>query len=233
MPDTKIVNIDQQDPRLGRNVWHHPGSRNYAARQATTAKRRDKAHRTYDRVPNPNQPRGNCTGCAEAMMGNTAGNRVKGTVLDMGDADRIYSLATRKDPFPGAWPPEDTGSSGLAAAMAAVELGIGTRYEWYFGLDATLDGLQQHALSVGTWWTWDMFTPDKTGLVRPTGGKAGGHQWLLRAHDVSVSRLTIGKQRIGGRCWWGAFRNFWMTVDDFAELLADDGDVHRTIRVTT
>jgi hypothetical protein len=227
--DLHVIRVEQQDPRLGRNVVHDPRSRRFAAPRQTVV-RRNKAHRVYDPRPNPNQQLGLCTGAAECMMANAVGNRVAGVVLGMGTAERIYSRATQIDPWPGSWPPEDTGSSGLAAAKAAVEQGIGESYEWYFGIDAVLDGLQSYAISVGTWWMWDMFNPDPhTKIVRPTGGRAGGHQWLLRAHDVSASR-TVGKQLIEGLCWWGAFRYFRMTVDDFAELLADDGDAHRTIR---
>lgn len=229
-----VVTVPQEDPRLGRQCLHDPRSRQYAApRRTTTAKRRDKTHRIYDPRPNPNQPRGNCTGCAEAMMGNAAGNRIKGVTLGMDTADRIYSRATELDPWPGSWPPTDTGSSGTAAAKAAVEQGVGTGYEWYFGIDAVLDGLQRHALSAGTWWTEGLFHPDKSGLIRPTGRRVGGHQYLLRGHDVSVSRLSIGKQRIKIRCWWGAYRDAEILVDDLAALLADDGDVHRTIRAVS
>jgi len=233
--DLYAVRINQADPRLGRQIVHDPRSRRFAAApRTTTAKRQNRSHRIWDPHPNPNQVIGNCTGVAECVMGNSAGNRHKGVTLDMQDAVRIYSLATSLDPFDGAYPPEDTGSSGLAAAKAAVQLGIGDRYEWYFGIDAVLDGLQDHTLSVGTWWYWDMFNAtSQNRLVRPTGGKAGGHQWALYKHDVSVSKLSIGKQRVGGICWWGSYRYFELTVDDFAELLADDGDVHRTIRANT
>ena len=224
-----VVTADQRDPRLGRQCVHDPRSRSFAAPR-TGAARRDIAHRVYDPTPNPNQPRGNCTGCAEAMMGNAKGNRRSGVILRMADADRIYSRATQLDPWPGSWPPTDTGSSGLAAAKAAVELGHGESYEWYFGIDHTLGGLQHHALSAGTWWTEGLFEPDpRTKLVRPTGQKVGGHQYLLRAYDVT-SKLTVGQHRIGLRCWWGGYRDVWITVDDFAGLLADDGDVHRTAR---
>jgi hypothetical protein len=229
--DLHVIRVEQQDPRLGRNVVHDPRSRQFVAPRHA-GPRRDKAHRIYDPRPNPNQPRGNCTGVAECTMANSTGNRVKGVVLGMDVADRIYSRATELDPWPGSWPPTDTGSSGLAAAKAAVEQGIGTRYDWYFGLDAVLDGLQTNAISVGTWWYFDMFEPDPTGLVKPTGGRAGGHQWLLRAHDVSASK-RVSQQRVGGLCWWGTYRHFWMTVEDFANLLADDGDAHRTYRKTS
>jgi hypothetical protein len=224
-----IVIAEQQDPRLGRQVVHDPRNRRFAAPRTGVA-RRSVAHRIYDPRPNPNQPRGNCTGCAEAMMANAKGNRHRSTVLDMFDADRIYSRATELDPWPGSWPPQDTGSSGGAAAQAAVDLGLAERYEWYFGLEHTLDGLQHHPLSVGTWWYEGLFEPDRrTKVVRPTGQKVGGHQYLLRAYDVT-SKLNVGQHRLGLRCWWGGYQDAWITVDDFAGLLADDGDVHYTAR---
>jgi hypothetical protein len=34
-------------------------------------------------------------------------------------ARRIYSAATAIDEFPGTWPPDDTGSSGLAVCKVA------------------------------------------------------------------------------------------------------------------
>lgn len=226
-----VVTVPQEDPRLGRQCVHDPRSRSFAAPRLGAA-RRNVSHRIYDPRPNPNQSHGNCTGCAEAMLGNARGNRQLGVVLGMDDADRVYSLATKLDPWEGQWPPVDTGSSGTAAAAAAKELGYADRYEWYFGLDHALDGLQQRPLSVGTWWYQGLFEPDpRTKLVRVTGPKVGGHQWVARAYDASASKLTIGQQRVGGRCWWGAgFRDWWITVDDFAGLLADDGDAHRTAR---
>lgn len=230
-PNLKVITAEQLDRRMGRHVHHDERSRNFAAPPPKRAvERRDRSHLIYDPQPNPNQSIGNCTCCAEMMLANARGNRVRRQVLKMDDADKAYRIATRIDPFPGQWEPNDTGSDGLSAAKASVQLGIGERYEWYFGLDATLDGLQLHPLSVGTWWMFDMFHPDKNGRIRPTGGKAGGHQYVLRSHDVSASRLTIGNQRVGLRCWWGSYRDVWMTVDDFAELLSDDGDVHFTVR---
>jgi hypothetical protein len=227
-PELKIIRLTPQDPRLGRAVVHDPRSRNYAAARRAVV-RKDKAHRIYDPTPNPDQTIGNCTGVAECVMANTVGNRRLGVRLNMSTADKIYSRATQIDVFPGIWPPVDSGSSGLAAAKAAVEQGIGTGYEWYFGIDAVLDGLQTRPISIGTWWPEGMFERDINLRVRPTGQKLGGHQWTLRAHWPSSSR-TIGQQLVEGICWWGSYRALRMTVDDFAELLADDGDAHHTMR---
>lgn len=227
--DLRVEVVEQQDKRLGRQLVHDPRSRAFtAALPAEGTPLRSVQHRRYDPRPEPDQPVGCCTGVGEAMMGNAVGNRVRGAVLDMDDALAIYRFATSLDPFPGTYPPEDTGSSGLAAAKAAVRLGYATRYEWFFGLDAILRGLQDGPISFGGWWTWDMFraTADRP-VVRPTGGMAGGHQWMLSGHDVPRGVLW-------GECWWGPRfgrrGRFGITVEDFDTLVRDGGDAHRTYR---
>lgn len=162
------------------------------------------------------------------MMGNTVGNRVMGEVLDMDKAILGYSLATKLDPFEGEWPPEDTGSSGLAAAKAAVQMGLATEYLWYFNTEDVLQALQKHPVSFGGLWYYDMFnsTYDNP-VVRPTGSVAGGHQWLLSGYNAK-SKL------IAGECWWGKNfgRNgrFYISVDDFRTLQEANGDAHFTVR---
>src|SRR5437764_15082615 len=112
--------IPSLDPRLGRHVHHDERSRAFALTPPVDKSTwHTKSIRIYDPSPNPNQTLGDCTGCAKAMQMNAAGNRVSGVVLKLADADRIYSLATTLDAFPGSYPPDDTGSSGLAAAKAA------------------------------------------------------------------------------------------------------------------
>lgn len=222
MTDLYVEKIVPEDPRLGRQIVHDPRSRSFAmAASIDRSTWHDKAIRLYDPIPNPNQEKGNCTGCSKAMQLNAVGNRVKGTVLDMADADTIYSLATKLDPFPGAYPPDDTGSSGLGASKAAQNLGIGGEYRWLFGgadevIQAVMDG---HAVSVGTWWYDSMFHKDAQGRVSPVGAKAGGHQWTVRGYDLDRDWAL-------GRCWWGTFRDFWISRFDLQALLADSGDAH-------
>jgi hypothetical protein len=221
--DLYVVRVDQEDVRLGRQVVHDPASRGFTAPR-TAIPLRSKRHRVYDPYPNPNQPVGCCTGVAEAVMGNTVGNRVTGQVLGMPVALDLYRFASRNDPWPGAWEPTDTGSSGLAAAKGAVRAGLATHYEWYFGVTAILNGLMTRPISVGAWWYESMFYPNPdTLLVRPDGPRAGGHQWTLVAYDHY-------RQEVEGVCWWGEFRRFRMTVADFGALVEDDGDAHTTYR---
>jgi hypothetical protein len=224
--DIKVIIEPFDDPRLGRQVVHDPRSRSFA--MPVTVDRstwRDKAVRIYDPLPNPNQPIGNCTGCAKAMQFNAIGNRVTGVVLDMEEATAIYSAATGIDPWEGSWPPEDTGSSGLASAQAAIALGYGAEYRWLFGgadevVQAIMGGA---AVSVGTWWYSGMFSGQGSfaGLptILPSGSKAGGHQYLARGYDEGTDLVLC-------RCWWGSYRDFWMKRTDLDALLADDGDAH-------
>ena len=234
---TGTLTIDvrpQNDHRLGRQMVHDERSRAFVAPRAPIDRGswHDKAIRLYDPTPNPNQTIGNCTGCAKSMQLNATGNRVTGRVLRMSDAERIYSVATGLDPWEGTWPPTDTGSSGLASAKAAQQLGLAGEYVWEFeGIDGVVQNIMEgRAMSLGTWWYYGMF--DATGgvfnglpVVRPTGGQAGGHQWVARGYDAD-------RDRILGRCWWGTgpasevHQDFWIARSDAGDLLADGGDAH-------
>jgi hypothetical protein len=81
--------------------------------------------------------------------------------------------------------------------------------------------MEDRTVGVGTWWYDGGFRPKprKQGgvYVEMTGAKAGGHQWRIRGYDEPTDMLM-------GRCWWGRFRDFWITRTHLAELLADDGD---------
>ena len=124
-PDLHVVRVEDQPVRLGRQVVHDPRSRAFTARTVGVPLR-SRRHRLYDPWPTPNQPVGCCTGVAEAVMGNVLGTRVLGQILRMDTALNLYRFASRNDPWPGAWEPVDTGSSGLAAAKGAVAAGLAT-----------------------------------------------------------------------------------------------------------
>jgi hypothetical protein len=225
--DITYVKIDQQDPRLGRNILFDRRSRAFPlAASIDRSTWRDRSLRVYDPYPNPNQTIGNCTGCSKATQMNTMGSRKKGQVLNMADATRIYSRNTEIDPWPGVWPPDDTGSSTLAAAKTAQEFGIGTEYRWIFGgadeiVQTIVDG---RAVVLGTYWEYDMFRQDSSNRIRPGGGDAGGHAWTVRGYWKANDWVL-------GRCWWGGFRDFWISRMDLDYLMRRDGDAHVQDRV--
>lgn len=218
----EIEVIEQQSHLLGRNKVHDERSRAFPLLTAVDRSTwHDKAIRLYDPWPNPNQAVGCCTGVAKCCQFNAVGNRRMGVVLDMKTAELIYSQNTRIDPWEGVWPPDDTGSSGLASAKTAQARGLGGEYRWLFGgADEVVQSIMEgKPISVGTYWHWDMFDQNADGLITPTGGKAGGHQYVVRGYWKS-------RDWVLGRCWWGSYRDFWISRKDLDSLLRDGGDAH-------
>lgn len=150
-----------------------------------------------------------------------AGNRVAGVILNMDDAHKFYHYASIFDPFDGEWPPDDTGSSGLAAAKAAKKLGLGGEYRHVFGgADEVVQLIMlNRAVNVGTWWYEGMLTPMARQVIEPVGPKVGGHQYLARGYDAPRDEVII-------RCWWGSYRDVRIKRKHLNELLMDDGDAH-------
>jgi hypothetical protein len=223
--------VEQQTPLLGRQKVHDPASRGFAMPRLAIDRStwRDKAVRLYDPLPNPNQRIGCCTGVAQCSQMNAVGNRKTGQVLDMEDAEWIYGENTKIDPWPGSWPPDDTGSSGLASCKTAQTNGFGGEYRWLFGgADEVVQNVMEgRVISVGTWWYADMFGDaglwSDLPLLRTTGGRAGGHQYVARGYDAGKDLVLI-------RCWWGLFRDAWITRADLDNLLRDGGDAHWQVR---
>lgn len=217
--------VVQRDPRLGRNIVHDSRSRGFA--MGLTPDRSTwvtKSLRIYDPLPNENQCHGECTCCAQCMLFNTAHNRKTGQVLRMDTAHKLYSLATSIDPFEGSWTSptwEDTGSSGLAAAKASQQLGLGGPYRFIFGgADEVVQTIMSgRTVSLGTAWYDGMFYPDSRNTIHPTGALAGGHQYVARGYVLSSDKVKI-------RCWWGDFRDVLIKRTALNDLLMDNGDAH-------
>jgi hypothetical protein len=219
--------VPQLRPNLGRQRVHDSLSRAFPARATIDrSKWVTKTIRIYDPIPNPDQCHGECTGCAKSMEFNAVSNRVKGVVLNMETAHKLYALATNLDPFKGEWPPDDTGSSGLAAAKAAQKLGLGGEYRHVFnGADEVVQLIQEgRVVNVGTWWYDGMFTPDAKGIIEPTGPQVGGHQYIARGYELKRDLVLI-------RCWWGTYRDVYIKRVRLNELLQDEGDAHIQNRI--
>ena len=208
---------------LGRHVNHDPRSRAYPAATATNIRSVIWAHN----APVLDQGQvGSCTGNALAQCLNTehfaaARGKHEG-FLDENDALALYSAATKIDGIPGVYPPNDTGSSGLAVAKAGKNAGYLTGYRHAFGLTHALQALQRSPVIVGTAWYDAMFDPDTDGRVHIGGTIAGGHEWLVLGVDVPASEI------IALNSWgenWGTGGRFRMSFTDFGRLLADQGDV--------
>lgn len=164
---------------------------------------------------------GACTGFSVAQALNTDRHRRSDPWLTGEGALDIYSAATNIDPWPGDWPPDDTGSSVLCAAKSAVAQGHGTGYRWAFGLDQVLAALMLQPVVVGTVWRGDMFRVEPAGFVHASGGVVGGHAYCL--HGLNVRDRYVWILNSWGTGWgWGGRAK--LSFDDLGGLLADDGE---------
>jgi hypothetical protein len=204
---------------LGRVQEHDPQSRGFAAPTALPIS--SVWWRRYGLVLDQGQL-GSCTGNAAAQALNHLPFHVIGSpCLGESTAVSLYSVATNVDAFDGTYPPEDTGSSGLAVAKAAQLAGYITSYEHAFGLDHVLAAAQYGPQIIGTDWHEEMFYPDADGTIVPSGPIAGGHEYVLDGVDLPHRRLRFLNSWGSG---WGARGRFYMSFDNFATLLDAGGD---------
>jgi hypothetical protein len=143
--------------------------------------------------PNRRKPfdqlRGSCTGNA---IGHCLSTWPFKGQLTQDDAENIYALATTFDPFEGSYPPDDTGSNGASAALAAKKLGF-TKLD--FGAVDTLEGLQVALLKsscvVGVPWYTGFFHPTACGELVKSGVVEGGHEIQVIGWDAELKRVIV------------------------------------------
>jgi hypothetical protein len=191
--------------RRNLSGWHrHPNRPKHArwiARYSTPAD---------STFPDPNLPTpldqgslGSCTGNAVAQCLSTWPFAAK---LTEADAVKIYSRATVIDPFPGTYPPDDTGSDGASAANAAKLLGY-TSYD--FAAVATLaeleQALQKSTCIIGVDWYSGFSNPQRCGEMQQTGAIEGGHEPELAFWNAEMNLYGIRNSwgPTWGRCRTG------------------------------
>ena len=233
MPQSTIIvrKYEPTDPRLGRHVEQDNSSRAYAYMAKAVLPKRKTTHWSSQAPVLDQGDVGSCTGNATAQWLNTdfaslvRVNKNGGKFFTEADALSIYARATRYDAIPGSYPPDDTGSTGNAAAKAAKFFGYIVRYSWLFSFQSIQAAIEQTPLSVGTLWTQDMFRPNN-GLVKV--GKlvdsniAGGHQYLMDGIDYEEEVFEF-KNSWGEQ--WGKAGHFAIRFKDFITLLDNQADV--------
>lgn len=207
------------EPRpLGRRVEHDPRSRGFPflARQAGPL--RTVYHTRH--VPIFDQGSvGSCTGNAAGGCMATGPWHHRCTERT---AIRLYSRATALDAFDGTYPPDDTGSSGLAVFKAVQEKRWIKSYQHAFSFDDVLIALQTTPVIAGVDWYEGFDHPDSAGLVHISGQVRGGHEVCLVGADVDKRQIRATNS------WGPSFGDrgfFSWTFDGFATILAASGDV--------
>jgi hypothetical protein len=223
--------------RLGRNMWLDARSLAHMVEndvremgQALNSQQWDRVLAVLDQGH-----LGSCTGNAGtgALGSQPFYDAVGRTVLPQPDdaaaaeefAVQLYADATVVDGYPGTYPPDDTGSSGLAICKVLKNRGTINGFRWARSAYGFLRLLQNGPVLQGMPWYKAFFTPDPQGFIDsdpnwPSSGVAGGHEVEavgveLDTSDVFSSVITYVNS------WgtaWGDSGRFRMRLRTYEQL---------------
>lgn len=136
------------------------------------------------------------------------------------NVDAFYTKLQKNDGIAGVG---YDGSTVRAGAKVLRELNILEEYRWA----KTIDEMSQSILTIGpvvcgTSWYQGMFSPNSAGFIRPTGGIAGGHAYVINGVDTVKKYFRI--KNSWGRDY-GVNGHAYISFDDFATLMYMNGDV--------
>ena len=205
--------------RLGRHIEHDERSRAFPAARAPKVV---SVMHTRHCAPFDQGQTGSCTGNAEAGVLMTDPLFMTGRSLSESDAVVLYEKATHLDRIKGVYPPDDTGSSGLAVMKAAKALGYITGYQHAFGLQHALEALVLAPVITGVSWYEGFDEPDADGNVAISGSIRGGHEFEVVGIDAEARTVRACNS------WgadWGDHGYFQFSWDTWDQLLHKRGDV--------
>lgn len=218
--------VPERSLRLGRHIEHDP--RSWAYRLDDAVKNvvvKNVAWQNYSGILNQGNI-GACVGFATCASCGTSPNwqaldsKESAAVKRNDFALSLYKKATELDEYRGTYPPNDTGSSGLGGAKAAMHYQLIKGYTHAFSFDAMTKGLMLGPMIVGTNWYSSMTNPVEGQVTIRSGSTVvGGHEYLVYGyHDGNFDC-----QNSWGRTW-GVGGRFWMTSAMMERLLGERGD---------
>jgi hypothetical protein len=132
----------------------------------------------------------------------------------------VYTEAQLIDEWPDDEPYD--GTSVRAGASVLQRLGYISEFRWAMtAQEVAVAVLEVGPVVVGTVWTYDMFTPDGAGVIRPTGQSVGGHAYLLNGYNTRSGYFRIKNSWGRG---WGENGHAYLHIDDLQRLLEADGE---------
>ena len=179
--------------RLGRNIWLDGRSLAHMVENDVQEMGKSLKSCEWERVLTvlDQGQLGSCTGNAGtgALGTQPFYDAVGNTVLPKPDdaaaaeefAVQLYADATVVDGYPGIYPPDDTGSSGLAICKVLKSRSTINGYRWARSAYGFLRLLQNGPVLQGMPWYNAFFSPDPQGFIDSdpnwsSSGVAGGHE---------------------------------------------------------
>jgi hypothetical protein len=126
----------------------------------------------------------------------------------------LYRAALERDHIPGE---QDTGTSLLAGAKAAQDLGQIREYVWADTIrDVAEWVLLRGTVVFGTVWLTGMFNPDRNGRLHLTGDMAGGHAYCVYGFHQASGYFRLQNTWSAG---WSQRGRAWLWWKDAEDLL--------------
>lgn len=230
IPET-ASNIDSAG-RLGRHIHFDERSRKFAAvdgRKRKSTPSTSVSHKRMVKAFNQGNT-GSCTGNAAVGCAATQPLNTKGGKYNEKAARTLYSLASTLDNIQGQFPPNDTGSTVLAAMKAGVQEGLWKQYRWCFGIQDVQLAIPNSAIDLGVNWYSSFDQIDANGIVRltKTAKIRGGHSFEMAGIHYDTSLGAPGSDLV--ECWqswgpWGPLAGkFFFPLADLDRLLKEDGE---------
>lgn len=212
--------MSAQQPGLGRRYAPDARDHAYLLRAAeATRLRRNKTWPLFSRHLDQ--------GATGTCVGHAFRHLLTGTPVPRRDlvpsAFDIYDAAIKAD----EWSENDNdtarqfGTSVRAGAKALQALGLISAYGWAYDLDTALDWLSWHGPLVGGFnWYDTFFDRDKDGFLRLTPRSR-----LVGGHCILIVGVDLKRQAVRCLTSWRDFGYFFLSFDDFARLLREDGEL--------
>jgi hypothetical protein len=227
--------------RLGRNLWLDGRSLAFMVENSVEAMGKPISSKQWERVIAilDQGKLGSCTGNAgTGALGTQPFYDAAGqTALPAADdptalenfAVQLYSDATVVDGYPGTYPPDDTGSSGLAICKVLRTRGTITGYRFARTAYGFVQLLQRGPVLQGMPWHEAFFQPDSNGFIDadPSWASskiAGGHE--VEAIGIEVdSSDAFNSVILYANSWgtsWGDAGRFRMRLRTYEQLTGLD-----------
>lgn len=227
--------------RLGRNQWLDARSLAHMVENDVHAMGQSLVDQEWERVLGilDQGDLGSCTGNAgTGALGtqpfyDAVGNDVLPAPDDVTAAEQfaveLYSDATKADGYPGVYPPDDTGSSGLAVCKVLKARGTIKGYRWARSPYGLLRLLQDGPVLQGMPWYKAFFEPDSEGYIDsnpnwPSSGVAGGHEVEAVGVQLDTSD-AFNSAIIYANSWgtsWGLEGRFRMRLRTYEQMSGMD-----------